>query len=120
VTFLHAAMSALGVTPEEGVTLVDSSAKTLERGGLYVVVVVLLLGLVAIFIIKEQQIKQHAAEKKEQIEQKDKQVKDLHALIIQMVERQTQVLTEANLNSRKIEGLLERLMNHLEHVLRDK
>ena len=110
----------LGVTPEEGVTLVDSSAKTLERGGLYVVVVVLLLGLVMLFVIKERQIQRHDEEKKQHIDDKEKQVKDLHALVIQMVEKQTIVLTEANLNSRKIETHLERLMAHLERIARTR
>jgi hypothetical protein len=116
--FLLQALSVLGVTPQEGVTLVDESAKTLERGGLYVVVVVLLIGLIAIFVIKERQLQKHDDEKKQQIEDKDKQVKELHALVIGMVEKQTIVLTEANLNSRKIESHLERLMSHLERLTR--
>lgn len=120
MAFLLAVLAFAGLTPEEGVNTVDAASKTLERGGLYVIVVVLLLGLVTIFVIKERQISRHEDEKKLQIADKEKQVKELHALIIQMVEKQTSVLTEANLNSRKIEGHLERLLAHLERLAREK
>ena len=102
-------LAAAGVSPDEGINLVDKSAQTLERGGLYVVVVVLLAGLMTLFIIKERQLQRFEEEKKKQIEDKEKQVKDLHALIISMVEKQTAVLTEANLTARNIEKHLERL-----------
>lgn len=111
--FLLSALATAGLSPEEGVTVVDHAAQTLERGGLYVIVVVLLIGLVAIFLIKEKQISRHEDEAKLHIADKEKQVKDLHALVIAMVEKQTIVLTEANLNSRKIESHLERLLAFL-------
>ena len=112
-SLILATLAAAGLSPDEGVEAVDKAARTLERGGLYVIVVVLLVGLVAIFLIKEKQISRHEDEAKLHIADKEKQVKDLHALVIAMVEKQTSVLTEANLNSRKIESHLERLISFL-------
>lgn len=104
-------LALAGVSPEEGVTLVDASAKTLERGGLYVVVIVLLAGLIGIFVIKERQLQRFSDETKKQLDDKDAQVRELHGQIISMVEKQTAVLTEANLTARNIEKHLERLYN---------
>lgn len=105
---------------EDPVGIVDNGAKALERGGLYAVVVVLLMALVAIFVIKERQIARHDAEKQKQIEDKEKQVRELHALVLGMVEKQTVVLTEANLNSKKIEAHLDRFTSAMERLMRDR
>lgn len=105
---------------DDPVGVVDNGAKALERGGLYAVIVVLLLALVAIFVIKERQIARSDEEQRRRIEDKEKQVKELHALVLGMVEKQTVVLTEANLNARKIEAHLERFTAGMERLLRDR